>query len=72
MSKKRPTASLFRDRDGEWAVKIELPDGTRIVARTGQSQRIVYSKPERVPTHLKERIVPGLISQARDRNLRGE
>ena len=71
MTKRRPTASLLRDRSGEWVVEISLPDGARIIARMGETQRIVYSNPQRVPTHLKSRIVPELMAVARTKNLTG-
>lgn len=71
MAKKRPTAKLAKGRDGRWVVNIDLPDGTRITAEKAQNQHIVYSKPERVPRHLKDRIVPPLIQEANRRNLTG-
>lgn len=72
MPKKRPEAVLAQERDGRWVVKIHLPDGTRITAQRGQNQHIVYDNPQRVPTHLKARIVPRLMAEATRRNLTGQ
>lgn len=72
MSKPRPVAELARERSGQWAVRIKLPDGSLNWARIGSNQKIIYDKPERVPTHLRSRIVPRLIDEAKLRNLRGE
>lgn len=72
--KRRHTAELHKYRDGRWGVRIELADGTRIEARDeiGTKQRIVYDKVQRVPEHLKTKIVPDLMKEARIRNMTGK
>lgn len=71
--KKRVEAELHKERKtGLWIVKITLPEGKVIMARHGQTQHIVYDDPQRVPTHLKASIVPRLLAEAKQRNLRGE
>jgi hypothetical protein len=74
MAKKRVSAELLKDRKGFWGVRITLPDGTRIDARDDprDRQRIVYSNPQRVPDHLKKKIVPDLMRQARINNMTGK
>ena len=71
MTKRRHHAYLAQDRRGSWYVKIELNDGKTNAARLGENQRVVYDRPENVPTHLKRDVVPALISEARARNLSG-
>lgn len=72
--KRKHSAELHKYRDGRWGVRIELADGTRIEAKDelGAKQRIVYDKVQRVPDHLKTKIVPELMKQARIKNLTGE
>lgn len=72
--KRKHHAELHKYRDGFWGVRITLADGTRIEARDeiGTKQRIVYDKVQRVPDHLKSKIVPDLMRTARIKNLTGQ
>lgn len=73
MAKKRSTAKLHRGRDGLWVIRIDLPDGSRVDGRvTGDKQSVVFSHPERVPTHLKRGVIPDLAKQARIKNMTGQ
>jgi hypothetical protein len=71
--RKRDSVELIKERNGRWAVKINLFDDTTVMARPGTGgQKVVYDKPERVPRYLKFEVVPKLISQAHLKNLKGE
>lgn len=74
MAAKKHHAELERGRDGSWRVKISLTDGHRYWAwpGTGRGQKVIYDHPHHIPTHLKKFIVPPLIDEARNRNMRGE
>lgn len=71
MATHRHNAEVKKQRDGVWAVKITLNDGRTQWARPGVNQRIIYERPEHLPTHLRDKIVPKLMAEARIRNMKG-
>lgn len=70
--KRRHHAEVAWKRRGGWAVRITLSDGTTFWARPGNTKKVVYDFPERVPRDLKTHVVPRLIDEAKIKNLRGE
>lgn len=72
MGQRKIEALLERNRQGSWIVLVRYPDGSKVIAEPGAKNVVVYDHPERVPRHLKQNVIPGLVAEARQRNLRGE